>query len=104
MLEFPEFRDVDKAINFLALLEQSSLINKVLRETHKKDSITITIGTENPCSEFQELSIITTSFNIKEKHLGVCGIMGPTRMEYSKVVAVIEKVRDYLNKTISNLL
>jgi heat-inducible transcriptional repressor len=104
MLEFPEFRDMDKAINFLALLEQSNLINKVLRDAHKQDAMTITIGTENPCSEFQELSIITTSFNIEEKNLGVCGIMGPTRMEYSKVVTVIEKVTDYLNKTISNLL
>jgi heat-inducible transcriptional repressor len=104
MLEFPEFRDVDKAIHYLALLEQSSLINKVLREAHKQDAITITIGTENPCSEFQELSLITASFDIEEKNLGVCGIMGPTRMEYSKVVSVVEKVASYLNKTISNLL
>lgn len=104
MLEFPEFRDVEKAVSFLALLEQSSLLKKVLRDSHRQDALTITIGTENPCTEFQDLSIITSSFEISNKNLGVCSIMGPTRMEYSKVVAVLEKVTDFLNETIANLL
>lgn len=104
MLEFPEFKDVEKAKNFLSLLERDELITKALKNSCKPNSITITIGTENPWSEFQEFSIVTSGFFVDGRNLGICGIIGPTRMEYSKVITVLKKVSDYLNKAILSLL
>ncbi|MDI3481155.1 MAG: heat-inducible transcriptional repressor [Tepidanaerobacteraceae bacterium] len=104
MLEFPEFRDVERAKNFLSLLERQDLIIRVLKTSCKPHDITVTIGSENPWAEFQELSIVTTGIFVEDKNLGICGIIGPTRMEYSKVFSILEKVTDYLNKAISSLL
>ncbi|HHW01534.1 MAG TPA: heat-inducible transcription repressor HrcA [Thermoanaerobacterales bacterium] len=104
MLEFPEFRDVERARNFLALMEQHDLITKALKNYCKPNSITVTIGNENPWNEFQDLSIVTTGFFVENKNLGICGIIGPTRMEYSRVFSILEKVSDYLSKAIASLL
>ncbi|MCR4429836.1 MAG: heat-inducible transcriptional repressor HrcA [Tepidanaerobacteraceae bacterium] len=104
MLEFPEFRDVERARNFLSLMEKHDLIIRALKTSCKPNNITVTIGSENPWSEFQELSIVTTGFFVEDKNLGICGIIGPTRMEYSRVFSILEKVTDYLNKAISSLL
>jgi heat-inducible transcriptional repressor len=104
MLEFPEFRNVERAKKFLSLLEKHDLITRAIKFSARPNAITVTIGNENPWSEFQEFSIITASFSIEDKNLGICGVMGPTRMEYSKVISILEKVSDYLTKTISNLL
>jgi len=104
MLEFPEFRDVERARNFLSLLEKNDLLTQTLKTTCRPNNISVTIGTENNCSELQDLSIITTGFFLEDKNLGICGIIGPTRMEYSRVISILEKVTDYLNKAITSLL
>jgi heat-inducible transcriptional repressor len=96
MLGFPEFRDVDRAKIFLSLIEENDLIYQTLKKICKPNAITVTIGTENPYSELQDYSIVTTSLSIDDKNLGIWGILGPTRMEYSKVIATLEKVTDYL--------
>jgi len=104
MLGLPEFNDIEKAKKYLDLLEQHELILETLRYIAKPNSISVCIGNENPLDEFQELSVITADFFSQGKSLGVCGIIGPTRMEYSKVVAILKDVMEYLNRTISKLL
>lgn len=100
MLEYPEFKNVDKVKKFLTLLEQQVLLSKALKTASKPDGIAVTIGTENPLEELQDYSLVTASFALDGKNLGICGIMGPTRMEYSKVVTVLKKFTDYLNKMV----
>lgn len=104
ILEYPEFKDIEKAKKFLYLLEQHDFITKAIKTTSKPNSITVTIGNENPWTELQEFSIVTASFSVEDKNIGTFGIIGPTRMEYSKVISILEKVTDYLNRTISELL
>lgn len=104
MLEHPEFKDLEKAKNFLSLLEQHDLIVRALNNAAKPNAVTITIGNENPWVELQDFSIVTASFFLEGKNLGTCGILGPTRMDYPKVVSILERVIDYLDKTILNLI
>ncbi|TYP54987.1 heat-inducible transcriptional repressor HrcA [Thermosediminibacter litoriperuensis] len=104
MLDFPEFKDVEKARNFLSLIEEEDFIIRVLKSTSKPDQITISIGNENPWKELQEFSIITTNFNVGGKNLGIFGVIGPTRMDYSKVVSILNKVAVYLNETLSTMI
>lgn len=104
MLDYPEFRDVEKAKNFFALLEQHDLITKALKSSSKPNAINVTIGVENPLTELQDFSIVTSNIIVDGKDLGVFGILGPTRMEYSKVVSILEQVTNYLVKTLSTML
>ena len=104
MLEHPEFRDVEKAKKFLHLLEQHDLITKALKTLSKPNNIIVTIGNEHRFVELQEFSIVTASFTVENKNLGTFGIMGPTRMEYLKVISILQKVTEYLNKYITELI
>lgn len=104
MLSFPEFKDVEKAKNFLSLIEEQDLLYKVFKKLCKPNAITVTIGTENPCTELQDYSIVTTSLSVGDKNLGIWGILGPTRMEYSKVITTLQKVTDYLSSTLFSQL
>ncbi|SHM05439.1 heat-inducible transcription repressor HrcA [Caldanaerovirga acetigignens] len=104
MLDFPEFKDVEKARNFLSLIEEEDFMIRVLKYTSKPNQITISIGNENPWKELQEFSIITTHLTAGGKNLGIFGVIGPTRMDYSKVISILNKVTDYLNETLSTLI
>ncbi|KXG78524.1 Heat-inducible transcription repressor HrcA [Fervidicola ferrireducens] len=104
MLDFPEFKDVEKARNFLSLIEEEDFMIRVLKYTSKPNQITISIGNENPWKELQEFSIITTNLTAGGKNLGIFGVIGPTRMDYSKVVSILNKVTNYLNETLSTLI
>lgn len=104
MLEFPEFQNIQKAKKFLDLLERQELISKILRDTAKPSSITVSIGNENPIDELHDFSIITADFFFKGKSLGVCGIIGPTRMEYSRVIAILNTVMKNLTDVISYII
>lgn len=104
MLDHPEFKDVEKAKSFLCLLEQHDLMTKALNDASKPNTVTITIGNENTLTQLQDLSIVTASLSVEGKNLGTFGILGPTRMEYPKVVSILERVTEYLDKIIIHLL
>ena len=104
MLDYPEFQDVEKAKNFFSLLEKSDLMTKALKTSTKPAAINITIGSENPFTELQDFSIVTSNIMVDGKDLGVFGILGPTRMEYSRVVSILEHVTNYLIKALSTML
>jgi heat-inducible transcriptional repressor len=98
----PEFRDVEKARELFELLEQHDRIQDVLAGTKDKEGIQVLIGQENLEEAFSECSIITASYSIGGKPVGTLSILGPTRMDYKKVVSILHFLaRDlsyYLNR------
>jgi heat-inducible transcriptional repressor len=98
----PEFRDVEKARELFELLEQHDRIQDVLAGTKDKEGIQVLIGQENLEEAFSECSIITASYSIGGKPVGTLSILGPTRMDYKKVVSILHLLaRDlsyYLNR------
>ena len=99
IFNYPEYQDILKAKEFLNLMEQKELLYKLLARSHDK-GVSVTIGEENQCEELRDFSIITATYNINGKTMGTMGIIGPTRMEYSKTISVM----DFMGKTLSNYL
>jgi heat-inducible transcriptional repressor len=98
MLIQPEFKDVDKAKHILDVLEETALLSQLF--TSAPGGIQIRIGTENAMAAINECSLITATYSIDGQSLGTIGILGPTRMEYGKVISLL----DYLSKDIAVLL
>jgi len=92
MFKHPEFQKYNLAKNFMDVLEAKQLIKEVLKV--EDDDINIYIGDENQYSEFKDFSLIT--FNCPE-NLGAIGIIGPTRMDYAKVLSVIKYIKGIIN-------
>jgi heat-inducible transcriptional repressor len=102
ILNQPEFKDVDKIRRMLTLFEQEPLLFKILEETSSDDHIVIKIGAENDYEDIQECSLITGTYKIHEKTLGTVGVLGPTRMDYSRVISIMRRLVDHLNQSLSS--
>jgi heat-inducible transcriptional repressor len=100
ILDQPEFRSLSKAKEFLDILEDRSNIQKIVSSLDCGQSTRIIIGGENANIPFPDSSIVICQYSTGENTGGTVGIIGPTRMDYSKVVSSLE----YLAKVMSRML
>lgn len=84
----PEFRDVDKIYDFYSMMEDEAALVNLLRA--KRDGLNITIGRENNNKAINEFSLITSSYTLGLGQLGTIALIGPTRMEYRKVITLLQ--------------
>lgn len=103
LLQYPEFHDLEKARNILNVFEDDGYMNRVLEMDTEKD-LQIVIGKENQDQLLQECSIIKATYMIDEQIVGTIGLIGPTRMEYSKAIAVVESMTKDLSAALLKLI
>jgi heat-inducible transcriptional repressor len=104
ILNYPEFRDVSKAREFMSMIDEKTSIHKVLADCVRQDGITVRIGTENDLSWIKDCSLITINYYISDTLSGTLGIIGPTRMEYPKVISSLKHVSKIVSDEINRLI
>lgn len=87
MLDQPEFKDVDKIRTIWELLGEIPTLIKVVGNA--PIGIQVRIGQENPHEAIANCSLITATYSIDGQTLGTIGILGPIRMEYAKVINLL---------------
>ena len=97
VFDFPEFKKVDTAKNFLSILDTKERVMELLN-TGFASNINVYIGEENNDEELKDLSIITFKHMVGDVDLGTIGIIGPKRMDYSKVISVMKYISKKLNE------
>ena len=102
ILNLPEYSDISKARDFLNIMEERELLFKVLNDV--REDVSVSIGKENKLEQFKECSLITATYKINNKVIGSVGIIGPTRMEYSKAISVVECMTNNLSEILTNIL
>ena len=100
MLTQPEFKDVDKVKTILDLLDETPTLLKMISSTQNQNGIQVRIGTENNHQAINNCSLITATYSIEGQAVGTIGILGPTRMEYGKVIGLL----DFLSKNLTPVL
>ena len=83
----------------IELTEQRDVLRHVLGERAQTGSVTITIGGENATEQLANLTLVTSPYRLGPLN-GVIGVLGPTRMPYEKVVALVE----HTSKMVGELL
>jgi heat-inducible transcriptional repressor len=104
IFNYPEFRDVSKAKELLNILDEKEMLCKLLSRADDGDRIQIHIGTENELPLIKDCSLVTTSYSLGNIIIGTIGIIGPTRMEYPKVISSLNFIREKINQEINKLL
>lgn len=89
MLNQPEFKDVEKVKHILDLLEETPTLLKLMTPVVGAPEIQVRIGTENDHEAFANCSLITATYAVDGEALGTIGILGPTRMEYARVINIL---------------
>lgn len=98
MLNQPEFRDVEKVRSLLQVFEEDERVKKILVPV--TDGLNVTIGGENNVKELQNCSVISATYQIDGEPVGSIGVIGPTRMDYAKAMAMV----DFMTKSLTELL
>ena len=101
VVDLPEFKKVDVAKDFLNVIDANDLVAEILSSGEAKD-INVYIGSESERDELKNFSIVTFNHLIKGKDIGTIGIIGPKRMDYSKVIAVMKYISKKLNEELDS--
>ena len=80
-------------------LEEKEVLYELFEPTRHRKNVCITIGDENPIVELQDCSIVSVSYRFGEFG-GSVGVIGPTRMPYEYVVALV----DYIARAVGRVL
>ena len=99
LLAHPEYKDADKAKKVLDFLADSKQLAKI-DYPHDKD-IFISIGNENQADELSEATTLMTRYNFGGMAEGVIGLVGPTRMDYAKMIARLSYFAKGFNKLLN---
>lgn len=100
ILDEPEFKDIDKMKAIFNTFEEKSKLIKLLDESLTARGVQVYIGSESQLEDFSGLSLITANYDNGASVLGALGVLGPTRMNYSKVIPVV----DYTAELVSEIL
>ena len=104
MLALPEFSDTKRAQGLFDTLSHDGLVAGYVDEVTKQDSskeYMIRIGQEITLEGLEGCSFITTTYNVGGKVAGNIGVIGPKRMEYSKVISQINFVRMMIDEQLN---
>lgn len=101
LAEQPEFVSGEQLKQLMQLTERRDLLASLLGGRAMKRGPQITIGEENEVPELADLTVITATYEVG--HLeGVVGVIGPTRMPYEKIVALVECTSSLVSRLVRN--
>jgi len=98
ILKQPEFSNLDEVSTIYEMIEEDQII-KVIDDTAQETGLTVRIGTENAIKAMDNCTLITVPYQINEHEQGKIALLGPTRMEYQRIIPLLE----YVAKIMSDL-
>lgn len=101
LLQLPEFRDPDKAHHLMNYLSDTEHLANLSGMDGLGSDIKVLIGPENIAEELRDSSVILAKYDAGDGMQGVIGVVGPTRMDYSKVAAKLSYIADGLSKALA---
>jgi heat-inducible transcriptional repressor len=102
IVDKPEFRKDVEALRrmFHAFDEKARLVN-LLTDCLPVSGTSVVIGSENPFTGETQTSVVATTYSVNGKVLGVLGVIGPRRMDYDRVVPMVEELARYVSRRFS---
>ena len=98
LLEYPEYQSLDKLQKMISAIESKEDIIKAVSTIDQSDDETkIFIGSENMVKIMDDSTLIYKNLRLNGKVIGAIGIIGPCRMDYSKVLATIDRLSEEIN-------
>ncbi|PID45750.1 MAG: heat-inducible transcription repressor HrcA [Proteobacteria bacterium] len=90
LLEYDDFSDVETLRQIFNAFNEKRDVLTLLDSCIQADGVQIFIGRESGRTVFNDCSLVTSSYHVDDKHLGVLGVIGPKRMQYERVIPVVD--------------
>ncbi|HLF28068.1 MAG TPA: heat-inducible transcriptional repressor HrcA [Anaerolineae bacterium] len=106
VLRLPEYEGREMAEALLAILEQQSLLEKVLAKALGSTigGVQVVIGGENSWSELRDFSMVLSRYGVSDYATGAIGVLGPMRMPYGRAVSTVRYVSRLLSDLVSDMV
>ncbi len=95
-----EYANIERAKSLFKAMDSREVFYNMLRRAQDME-LTISIGHENEYESLKDASVVTATYTIGGKNVGSFGIIGPTRMDYSRVIAIMNQISKALEDILS---
>ncbi len=100
LMQYPEFSQIETLRGLFKAFEEKSILIRLLEKSINASGIQIFIGSETQINEMEGCSVITASYTKGDYPIGTLGVIGPTRMNYDRVIPIV----DYTARVVSRIL
>ena len=97
----PEFQEGQRLKNLIELTESRELLASVLGSREHPGGLQITIGGEHGSQALTDFTLVTAEYRVGSLK-GVIGVIGPTRMPYEKVIAIVDYTSTLVNRILAS--
>ena len=98
----PEYDDIDNVKNFLTVISSKDKLAEIIGDENDEIQINVKIGSCDDKEVPEDCSVVTATYSAGGKNLGTYGVIGPIRMDYHKVITVLENVGKALEGIVGN--
>lgn len=109
ILSKPDFVDVDRMRELFRTFEEKSRLIKILNECIAREpsvvrgDVHVVIGREHPISSLSNCTLITAPYRFgSNEHLGTLGVVGPMRIEYSRIMAMVNYMARLIERRLTD--
>jgi heat-inducible transcriptional repressor len=95
--------NLDRAKRVMRTLEEKDVIVKLLDRTLNAPGICVFIGAEANLADLTDLSVVATTYGSEDRPLGTIGVIGPSRMNYSKVIPLVDFTAEVITEALPKL-
>jgi heat-inducible transcriptional repressor len=95
--------DLDRAKRVLRTLEEKDMIVRLLDRTLSAPGICVFIGAEANLADLTDISVVAASYGGEDRPLGTIGVIGPSRMNYSKVIPLVDFTAEVITQFLPKL-
>jgi len=103
MLEQPEFVQRERMLGVLELMEAKGWLRNVIDWQVTDEGVKVIIGGENRESALHDLSLVFSNYGVPDQVKGAVGIIGPTRMDYSKAISTVNYISGLLSELVARV-
>ena len=107
LFEQPEFHDMETAREVFGLLEERDRLIELLRAGVLECALanpSVVIGSESQSLGLKEISVVASPYRVGGKAVGVLGILGPRRMPYPRLTAIVDYTAGVLSRLFTSLV
>jgi len=109
-LDHPEFADIEKMRRLLRAFEEKTVLLRLLdlavhqsidAQAATSATTTVVLGSESSMKDLKELAAVTAPYKAEGHAAGRVGVLGPTRMDYARLIPLVEMTADALSQSLS---
>ena len=101
IFRYPELTEGEKASQLIGTLEHNEVLKEFVTEANEnadsESGIQVYIGDETPVQAMKDCSVVTANYDLGGGLRGTVGIIGPKRMDYEKVLSILQNLMKQLD-------